>query len=136
MRRPLVRTVALLAAVTALGACSDGDQPEDKDAAPCAAVEQFGTALDELDATFGGDASADDVREARERADEAQERLADAADEIAQEQREAFDDAWERLDDTLDDAEDGGAAAAAGTLREQAAEVATARDDLADALSC
>lgn len=137
MRRPLARTVVLLTAVAALAACSDGDQPEDKDAAPCAAVEQFGTALDELEAATTDDATADDLREAGAQADEAADRLEDAATEVAQEQAEAFDEAWERLDEVVDGVEDdAGVAAAVDPVREQAAQVRTARDDLADALSC
>lgn len=138
MRRPAVRTALLLAAVTTLGACSSGDDYAVRDAQPCPVAEQLGTALDELDAVLAEDgATADDVEEARARVAGAVDRLDDAAEEDAPEQAEALDAAWEPVDDALEDLDgDAAVAGAASAAQGGIADVRTARDDLAEALSC
>ncbi|MFC8192587.1 hypothetical protein ACFUMH_13105 [Cellulomonas sp. NPDC057328] len=138
-RRPVVRTVpaaVLLAAVTALGACSDGDSYAVRDAQPCPVAEQLGTSLDLLTETFTDDSTPGDVAEARARVEGAQDRIDDAAEEIAPQEADALEDAWERLDEQLAGLEGRSVAGSADALTAAADEVATARDQLAEALSC
>ncbi len=138
MRRPAVRTVLLLAAVATLGACSSGDDYAVRDAQPCPVAEQLGTAIDELDAVLAEDeATADDVEEARARVAGAIERLDDAAEEIAPDEADALDAAWEPVDDELEGIDgDAAVAGAASGAQGGLGDVRTARDDLAEALSC
>ncbi len=138
-RRPVARTavpVAVLLAVTALGACSDGDSYAVRDAQPCPVAEQLGTSLDLLTETFTDDSTPGDVAEARARVEGAQDRLDDAAEEVAPQEADALEDAWERLDEQLAGLEGRSVAGAADGLNAAADEVATARDQLVDALSC
>jgi chromosome segregation ATPase len=136
MRRRAALAVLPIAAALALGACSS-DTPEQNSARACEAAAELATSLDDLEATLTQDATVDEIRAARDAADAAQERLDEAADDVARDRADTLDDAWERLDDAVDDvAGDATLAEALDSLRDEAAQVRAARQELVDELTC
>jgi len=136
MRRRPALAVLPIAAVLALGACGT-DTPEQNSAQACEAADELATALDDLEATLTQDATIDEIRAARDAAETAQERLDEAADDVARDRADALDDAWDRLDDAVDDvAGDATVAEAIDSLRDEAAQVRAAREELVDELTC
>jgi hypothetical protein len=133
MRAQRVVVVAVL--VVGLAACSE--DPEENTTQACDAEVQLESALENFDSVVGPDATIDEIRQARAQVADAVDQLTEAADDVAADRADAVDQAWSDLDAAVDDVDgDDTVPEAVDSLRDEASQVATAREDLVTDLDC
>lgn len=129
------RVVVMAVLVVGLAACSE--DPEENTTQACDAEVQLESALENFDSVVGPDATIDEIRQARAQVADAVDQLTEAADDVAADRADAVDQAWSDLDAAVDDVDgDDTVPEAVDSLRDEASQVATAREDLVTDLDC
>ena len=132
-RHPALAVVPLLLLLAACGS----DEPEENTAQACEAADEFATALNDLEGTLSPSATVEEIRDARDAAGAAHERLDESAEDVAEDRVGALDDAWEQLSDAVQDIDDDmTVSAAVDSLRDDVAQIRAARDDLTEQMAC
>ncbi|WP_336715418.1 hypothetical protein [Arthrobacter sp. USHLN218] len=136
------RTTPILAGAAALGTavvlltgCSSSPQEDVSKA--CTDAAAFGAALKSFQESLSPDATIDQVKAARDEVEKTHDALADSAEKVAQDRMKALDNAWDGLDKAVKDIpDDATLQQAADSLKNEAADVQTARNDVASELNC
>ncbi|NUL44355.1 hypothetical protein F7P69_04000 [Cellulosimicrobium funkei] len=131
----LTATVTFALAAGVLTGCSSS--PEENVSTACEASDAYAAALQSFKDTLSPEATVEEVRAARDEVRTTHDDLVEAAEEVAEDRLEDLDSAEDGLHEAVEDLPDDVTMAdATGDLESQASEVETARNAVAEELSC
>ncbi|WP_313823600.1 hypothetical protein [Citricoccus sp.] len=131
----LTGTVTLALATAVLTGCSS--TPEENVSTACEASDAYAAALQSFQDTLSPDATVEEIRTARDEVRSTHDDLEEAAEDVAQDRMDELDSAEDGLNDAVEDLpDDATMSEAMDTLESQSSEVETARNAVAEELSC
>ena len=135
--RRTAATVLAFGLALALAGCGDEDDPTEDATQACDAEQELESAVDEFEQLIGPDATVGEIQQARDRIADAVDRVEETSADVAEDRADAVASAWDDLDSAVDDVEsDDTVSDAVDSLRDEAAQVADARQALAEDLAC
>lgn len=135
------RTTPILAGAAALGTAvvllTGCSSPQEDVSKACTDAAAFGAALKSFQESLSPDSTIDEVKAARDEVEKTHDALVDSAEDVAQDRIKALDNAWDGLDKAVKDIpDDATLQQAADSLKNEAADVQSARNDVASELNC
>ena len=131
-----VPVTAVLVVLLAAAGCTD-DSTEASSTRACDAADDLEKALSDFEDALSPEATVDELRDARQRVDDAQDALDDAAEDVVEARARDVEEAWDRLDDDVSGLNgDETIGEAADALRTDAAAVRDALRELAADVDC
>jgi L-alanine-DL-glutamate epimerase-like enolase superfamily enzyme len=136
------RTTPILAGAATLGTavmlltgCTSS--PQEDVSTACTAAAAHGAALKSFQESLSPDATVEQVKAARDEVQKTYDDMVDAAEEVSQDRANALEQAWDELDKAVEDIpDDATLQQAADSLKNEAADVESARSDVASELNC